>query len=80
MKKVRIACLLITLGIILWSIVTDCMTYNVYFSTDKPIVLYCIDGIIFNAPKILLPLIVAATTFIYDFLEDWIHESRSDRC
>lgn len=75
MKKVRIACLLIALGVVLWSIFTDVSTYNVYFASDKNIVLYCIDGIIFNAPKILLPIVVGATTFLYDFIPEKIkHE------
>lgn len=75
MKKVRIACLLIALGVVLWSIFTDVSTYNVYFTSDKNIVLYCIDGIIFNAPKILLPIVIGATTFLYDFIPESIkHE------
>lgn len=75
MKKVRIACLLIALGVVLWSIFTDVSTYNVYFTSDKNIVLYCIDGIIFNAPKILLPIVIGATTFLYDFIPEKIkHE------
>lgn len=82
MKKVRIACLLIALGVVLWSIITDVSTYNVYFTSDKNIVLYCIDGIIFNAPKILLPIVIGATTFLYDFIPERIknEENRSDRC
>lgn len=80
MKKVRIACLLIALGIVIWSVVTDCMSYNVYFTTDKPIFWYCIDGIVFNAPKILLPLIVAATTFLDDLIKVPEDENRTDRC
>lgn len=82
MKKVRIACLLIAFGVVLWSIITDVSTYNVYFTSDKNIVLYCIDGIIFNAPKILLPIVIGATTFLYDFIPERIknEENRSDRC
>lgn len=84
MKKVRIACLLIALGIVIWSVWTDVMTYNVYFQTDKNIVLYCIDGIVFNAPKIFLPIAVAITTFIYDLYEHFANAKqdadRADRC
>lgn len=68
MKKIRLGCWVITLGIMLWSIITDISTYNVYFQTDKNIVLYCIDGIIFNFPKMLLPIVISATTYIYDLI------------
>lgn len=67
MKKFRTSMWLIAIGIIAWSIWVDVFTYNVYFQTDKPIVLYCLDGIIFNLPKIMMPIAIAMVSYVYDF-------------
>lgn len=79
MKKAKILCYLITLGIIVWSVLTDISTYNVYFISEKNIVLYCIDGIIFNAPKIILPLVIGLTIDVYERIVA-ARENRVDRC
>ena len=69
MKRIRTICLGSSLGITLWSIVTDISTYNVLFKTDKGIAEYCIDGILFNYKKILLPIAVyVAIKYIYIYI------------
>lgn len=79
MKKVKIAFYLISLGVAIWSIITDISTYNVYFISDKNIVLYCIDGIVFNAPKIILPLVIGLTMDVYERIVAF-YENRVNRC
>ena len=79
MKKAKTLCYLIALGVIVWSVLTDISTYNVYFISEKNIVLYCIDGIIFNAPKIILPLVIGLTIDVYERIVA-VRENRVDRC
>lgn len=62
-----------SLGIIAWSIWIDLATYNVIYPTDKNIALYCLDGLIFNYKKILLPLIIYYSIKV-------VYENRLNRC
>ena len=80
MKKVKIAFYLIALGVCVWSILTDISTYNVYFISEKNIFFYCIDGILFNAPKIILPLVIGLVFDVYDRVAVKSEENRTDRC
>lgn len=79
MKKVKIAFYLVAIGVCVWSILTDISTYNVYFISEKSLFFYCIDGILFNAPKIILPLVIGLTFDVFERIEAR-SENRTDRC
>lgn len=64
-KNMQIA---VVVGIALWSILIDIFTYNVIFPTDKNIILYCIDGLVFNFPKMIIPMIIYVSLFIIEKL------------
>lgn len=77
MKHIKRFNIALSLAVICWSIYIDVTTYNVWFPANKNIVLYCIDGIVFNWMKIITPL---AINVLINLCEKLAYEGRTNRC